>query len=480
MSTYTSDQVRMIPIDLLDPHPDNPRKHLGDLTDLTASIKANGLLSPLSVTPHDDRYRVIAGHRRLAASQQAGLTELPAFVLDLTPLQQLEAMITENTQREQLTVLEEADAIQGMLQLGATIHQTARQLGRSDTYVRERRRIAGIGDRVRGSREGFAQLSFSELMAIAEFDGDLEAQEKLAGAAGTSDFSWTLDRCRSRRERLRWVSEARDAIDGLGLAALPVDVRYCWMPPEGFELEWSFRGFESAFRDQWREYALDHDVDDVFVHVFDDDCVVAVYRTAAADDDGAEARREQERSERAAQAEREKPYRELDERSRRFREQWIGRTVFQLKLDTLTDLVVDLTGLLLIGAHPRPSLCMGLGCDQRDLCIRSYNRIRANHPLPDTDKDTKNNIWHLDTERNLDELSSRTIESLPELACLMCAAIETRIAWTDWTRPTPMMRDYYHALTAAGYPASDEETRALADGMDRTGMHATMTTETEE
>ncbi|MBW3081991.1 ParB/RepB/Spo0J family partition protein [Bifidobacterium phasiani] len=461
MSTYTTREVRMIPVDLIDPHPDNPRKHIGDLTDLAASIKTNGLLSPLSVVHHGTRYRVIAGHRRLAALKQAGLTQAPAFILDLTPLQQLEAMITENTQREQLTVLEEADAIQGMLQLGATIQQTADQLGRSQTYIRERRRIARIGDRVRESRADFAQLSFTELQAIAEFDGDLEAQEELAGAAGGNEFAWRLDRCRDRRERRKWVSEARDAVGGLGLESLPVDVERYWMSPDGYEIARSFSGVEDSFRDQWRDYALDHDTDGLFVHVFDDGVVVA-YRAAESDapDEGYRERTRREQLERRA---RERPFRELDERSRRLREQWIGRTVFQLNLDTLTDLVVDLTGLLLIGAHPSPSLCQGLGCDQRDLCIQSYNRMRSTNPLPDTDKDPKDNVWHLDTDRNLDELANRTTESLPELACLMCAAIEARITWTDWTKPTPLMRDYYHALTAAGYPTSDQEQRALAD-----------------
>ena len=118
MSNYQSDQIKLINTSLIDPHPDNPRKQIGDVTDLADSIKANGLLSPLSVVPNGERYRVIAGHRRLAACKQAGTGAVPCFVLDLDPLQQLEAMVTENCQREQLTVLEEADAIQGMLDDG--------------------------------------------------------------------------------------------------------------------------------------------------------------------------------------------------------------------------------------------------------------------------------------------------------------------------------------------------------------------------
>lgn len=144
MSNYQSSEIKLINTSLIDPHPDNPRKNIGDVTDLANSIKTNGLLSPLSVVPNGKRYRVIAGHRRLQACKQAGTGAVPCFVLDLDPLQQLEAMVTENCQREQLTVLEEADAIQDMLDLGATTADVAYRLGRSADYVRDRRSAASI------------------------------------------------------------------------------------------------------------------------------------------------------------------------------------------------------------------------------------------------------------------------------------------------------------------------------------------------
>lgn len=153
MSNYQSSEIKLINTSLIDPHPDNPRKNIGDVTDLADSIKTNGLLTPLSVVPNGSRYRVIAGHRRLAACKQAGTGAVPCFVLDLDPLQQLEAMITENCQREQLTALEEADAIQGMLDLGATTASVAHRLGRSSDYVRDRAKAASIKTEVRASRD---------------------------------------------------------------------------------------------------------------------------------------------------------------------------------------------------------------------------------------------------------------------------------------------------------------------------------------
>lgn len=205
MSNYQSDQIKLINTSLIDPHPDNPRKNIGDVTDLAASIKANGLLTPLSVVPNGSRYRVIAGHRRLMACKQAGTGAVPCFVLDLDPLQQLEAMVTENCQREQLTVLEEADAIQGMLDLGATTAGVAHRLGRSGDYVRDRAKAASIDNEVRRTRDDFSQLTIGQLVAIARYDGQPDRQKKLAQAAGTSNFDYILRNIeRDDRDR-QWI-----------------------------------------------------------------------------------------------------------------------------------------------------------------------------------------------------------------------------------------------------------------------------------
>lgn len=205
MSSYQSNQIKLINTSLIDPHPDNPRKNIGDVTDLAASIKTNGLLTPLSVVPNGERYRVIAGHRRLAACKQAGIVAVPCFVLQLGPLQQLEAMVTENCQREQLTVLEEADAIQGMLDLGATTASVAHRLGRSADYVRDRVKAASIKTEVRASRDDFGQISIGQLVAIARYDGQPDRQKELAQAAGTSNFDYILRRIERDDRARQWV-----------------------------------------------------------------------------------------------------------------------------------------------------------------------------------------------------------------------------------------------------------------------------------
>ena len=221
MSSYQSNEIKLINTSLIDPHPDNPRKNIGDVTDLAASIKTNGLLTPLSVVPNGERYRVIAGHRRLAACKQAGIGAVPCFILQLDPLQQLEAMVTENCQREQLTVLEEADAIQGMLDLGATTAAVAHRLGRSADYVRDRAKAASIKTEVRAVRDDFGQISIGQLVAIARYDGRPDLQKKLAQAAGTSNFDYTLSRIERYENDRQWIES---------VAALLVE------PDSGFNL----------------------------------------------------------------------------------------------------------------------------------------------------------------------------------------------------------------------------------------------------
>jgi ParB family chromosome partitioning protein len=114
-------KLQMIQVEKLYPHPDNPRKVIGDVTELAESIKANGILQNLTVVPNNDDwddksdFTVVIGHRRLAAAKQAGLTELPCAVVEMTEKEQLSTMLTENMQRSDLTVYEEAKAVSSCL-----------------------------------------------------------------------------------------------------------------------------------------------------------------------------------------------------------------------------------------------------------------------------------------------------------------------------------------------------------------------------
>ena len=104
--------ITLIDTTRLKPNPNNPRKNIGDITALADSIRAHGIQQELVVTPIADStdYRVVIGHRRLAASQQAGLAQVPCRIMELSPKDERELMVIENTQRHDLTPIEEAAA----------------------------------------------------------------------------------------------------------------------------------------------------------------------------------------------------------------------------------------------------------------------------------------------------------------------------------------------------------------------------------
>ena len=104
---------RMIPVDKIRPNPDQPRKLIGDLHELSNSIREKGVLEPLLVRyiPREDTYYIISGERRFHAAQQAGLRELPCIEKIADDAETLELGLIENLQRKDLTPFEEADGL---------------------------------------------------------------------------------------------------------------------------------------------------------------------------------------------------------------------------------------------------------------------------------------------------------------------------------------------------------------------------------
>lgn len=131
--------IETIPIEKLQPSPDNPRRAVGDVSDLAASIRSVGILEPLVVIPVEGAgYQVVLGHRRLAGAKVAGFTEVPAIVRELDDATRVEMMAIENLQREDLTPLEEADAFRRLVDLGHSQRELAERVGRSQSHVSKR------------------------------------------------------------------------------------------------------------------------------------------------------------------------------------------------------------------------------------------------------------------------------------------------------------------------------------------------------
>jgi ParB family chromosome partitioning protein len=128
------DELRELPIDLLQPGKYQPRTRMDQdaLAELAASIKAQGVMQPILVRPvAGERHEIIAGERRWRAARIAGLSTVPVLVRDVPDRQALAVSLIENIQREDLNPLEEAAGIQRLVQEFGMTHATAAEvLGR--------------------------------------------------------------------------------------------------------------------------------------------------------------------------------------------------------------------------------------------------------------------------------------------------------------------------------------------------------------
>jgi ParB family chromosome partitioning protein len=141
---------RMVPIEKIDPNPDQPRQVMGDLGELMASIGEKGIIEPLVVRQRGDRFQIVAGERRYQAAVQVGLRELPVVLRDVDDTEVIELALIENLQRKDLTPFEEADALRGLAEgCGYTHEDLARRLGKSRSAVTESLALTAMPEEVR-------------------------------------------------------------------------------------------------------------------------------------------------------------------------------------------------------------------------------------------------------------------------------------------------------------------------------------------
>jgi len=133
-----TDTVSTLPIALIDPNPLQPRIifNAERLQELADSIRANGIIQPLVVRPHGERYQLVAGERRWRASKLAGLEQVPAVVQNVSDEHLLEITLVENIQREDLNPIEVARAFERMArELSLSHDQIAQRTGKDRTTV---------------------------------------------------------------------------------------------------------------------------------------------------------------------------------------------------------------------------------------------------------------------------------------------------------------------------------------------------------
>ena len=145
------DAVRDLPIYMIDPNPDQPRRTFDEdaLRELAASIESVGVIQPIVVCETDGRYRIIAGERRYRACRMAGLEMIPAIVRNWDQQRQLEAALIENLQRDDLNAIEEARGVRRLMEEGGlTQERAAERLGKSRSALANLLRLLTLEDAV--------------------------------------------------------------------------------------------------------------------------------------------------------------------------------------------------------------------------------------------------------------------------------------------------------------------------------------------
>lgn len=189
-----------VPVSAILPDPDQPRKSLGSLEDLKASIKEHGIIQPIVISPFgEEQFLIIAGERRFSAAKEMGLKTVPAIIRTVDEHRRLEVQIIENIHRQELSPVEEAAAYRKLIEeFSLSQRQLAARLGKSPAAINETIRILSLPEEILESVRTSERLTRSVLLEIAKQDSE-EARDALWQAA--LNGSLTVKTARQKKER---------------------------------------------------------------------------------------------------------------------------------------------------------------------------------------------------------------------------------------------------------------------------------------
>ena len=175
-----TERFARIPVQFVEPDPDQPRKNIGNIEELKASIAEHGIIQPIVVSPYgDEAFRIIAGERRFTAAKALGLETVPAIIRTVEEHRRLEVQLIENIHRQELSPLEEAVAYRRLMEeFQLSQRQLADRIGKSVAGVNQLLRILSLPEDLLGSVQTSEHLSRSVLLEIAKQDSE-EAQRAL-------------------------------------------------------------------------------------------------------------------------------------------------------------------------------------------------------------------------------------------------------------------------------------------------------------
>lgn len=237
MGDYVKSGIVMLKRSQLHPHPDNPRKDLGDLEELKASIREHGIMQNLTVVPMDDElenFKILIGHRRFAASEGI-LFELPCVIAEgLSDREQVGIMLCENMQRSDLTFLEQAHGFQMMMDLGETIETISDKTGFSEATVKHRLEIAKLKKKsIDTAMESF-QPTISDYIELERVKDLKERNKILEDAESSSDLHYSVQAYVDEQNRKKNAKKYLELINSLGWKESK-EYFYSWGPDAKWE-----------------------------------------------------------------------------------------------------------------------------------------------------------------------------------------------------------------------------------------------------
>lgn len=224
------------------PHPDNPRKNVGDISELTESVKKNGIMQNLTVIPISalvdapsmqpkaeevsllSDFHVLIGHRRLAASKAAGLEKVPCkIVSQISKKEQVSIMLEENMQRSDLTIYEQAQGFQMMLDLGETAKTIAEKTGFSKATVYHRLNLAKLDqtELEKKEKDESFQLSLKDLYELEKVE-DVETRNKiLSEARNSNDLTYKAQQAVKEAKKEKFIAKLIPMLEEKGITRAP-------------------------------------------------------------------------------------------------------------------------------------------------------------------------------------------------------------------------------------------------------------------
>lgn len=436
-------EIKMIPIDKLSPHKNNPRKNLGDLTELADSIRTNGIMQNLTVVPSGKAgYTVIIGHRRLEAARLAGITELPCAVVEMDDRQQMATMLLENIQRSDLTVWEQAKGFQMMLDLGDTVDGISEKTGFSKSTIHRRLKIAELDEKAYKESEG-RQVTLEEYLNLSSIE-DVNQRNKLLKSIGTNNFDWEYKQTIQEQK----ANKAMEPI-------LPVLAEKNIGKLNGYE--YTYRRLKTFSFDEFTPDLLDFDetFENLYYKVNPSGETVSIYT------DPQNVKKDKNEDRTPEQKELEKKARKAIEDMKR-----LNATAYSLRKDFALGLrlTVKNTPLILRGA-----VVSGIFKEFYD---DSAELLDEAFPISDDEKPTKDIYGNERKKRFLNKLTENP-KMAPWFVYIQFGDKDTYgYATSRWVHgyqiPTPVQNSdrldaLYEWLISLGYEMSDEE-KALRDG----------------